>query len=248
MREVAFTFEWYGDLIETLATEGYAFANFDDDLSDGSVLLRHDVDWSPRKAVRLAEIEADHGATATYFFLVSSPFYNPMNRAVRGYIDRITDLGHNVGLHFSTHQYFESTPDGTDGTEPPESKIVTAINRERSVLETVASESVDVVSFHNPPTWTFRRSFDEFVSSYETRFFEEIVYVADSNQRWREKPPFDGSIPSKVQILTHPVLWGERDAFATDRLREARDVHMRDITAHLQRTDRTWNGQAGLDE
>lgn len=74
MREVAFTFDWYDKLIETLAIERYTFADFDEDLGDGSVLLRHDVDWSPRKAVRLAEIEADHGATSTYFFLVSSPF------------------------------------------------------------------------------------------------------------------------------------------------------------------------------
>jgi peptidoglycan/xylan/chitin deacetylase (PgdA/CDA1 family) len=243
MSEVAFTFSWYNKLIEILATERYRFADFDEDLSDRSVVLRHDVDWSPRKAIRLAEIEADHNATSTYFFLVSSPFYNPMNGSVRDCIEQISDLGHEVGLHFSTHQYFESTPDGEDGSEPPESKLVDVINRERSALEAVASQSVDVVSFHNPPSWTLRRSFESFVSSYESRFFEEIAYLADSNQRWRENQPFDGGIPSKVQILTHPVLWGERDAFATDRLREERDYLYAQIRKHLKTTDRTWRKQ-----
>lgn len=166
-----------------------------------------------------------------------------MNETVRDCIERISDLGHNVGLHFSTHQYFESTPDGTDGTAPSKSELVAAINRERSVLETVVGETVDIVSFHNPPTWTFRRSFDEFVSTYETRFFEEIVYIADSNQRWREDPPFEGGIPPTFQILTHPVLWGDRDAFATDRLREERDYLHAQIRKHLETTDRTWRGQ-----
>jgi peptidoglycan/xylan/chitin deacetylase (PgdA/CDA1 family) len=243
MREVAFTFDWYDELIETLDNERYTFVDFDEDLSDGSVLLRHDVDWSPRKAVRLAEIEADYGATSTYFFLVSSPFYNPMNEAVRDCIERISDLGHDIGLHFSTHQYFESTPDGDDGSEPPESELVISINRERTVLETVTGEMVDVVSFHNPPTWIFQRSFDEFVSTYETRFFEEIAYIADSNQRWRKEPPFGDYIPSKFQILTHPVLWGDRDAFVTDRLREERDHLYTQIRKHLETTDRMWRDQ-----
>jgi hypothetical protein len=143
-------------------------------------------------------------------------------------------------LHFSTHQYFESTPDGTDGSPPPDDALAGAIDDEREMLERVTDEPVDVVSFHNPPEWTFRRSFDGCVSTYEERFLDDVAYVADSNQRWREANPFSGSLASRLQILAHPVLWGEREGFATDRQREERDFCFDRIEEHLEVTDRTW--------
>jgi hypothetical protein len=145
-----------------------------------------------------------------------------------------------VGLHFSTHQYFESTPDGTSGEAPGQEKLVDAINDEREVLSRIIEAPIDVVSFHNPPEWTFRRSFEDFVSTYESRFYDGIEYTADSNQRWRDDEPFADELPKRLQILTHPVLWGEKDAYATDRLREERDYCFERIEEHLTVTDRTW--------
>lgn len=99
MREITFTFEWYDELLNTLVEQRYSCIGFDHEIAPETVFLRHDVDWSPRRAVRMAEIEAEHGVTATYFFLVTSPFYNVMNREVRERIEQIDDLGHEIGLH-----------------------------------------------------------------------------------------------------------------------------------------------------
>lgn len=247
MTDLTFTFDWYEELLARLKSHEYTFAEFDDAIDNQTALLRHDVDWSPRKAVRLAEIEASQDVTATYFFLVSSPFYNVMNGEVRDQIARIIELGHEVGLHFSTHQYFDSEPNGRDGERPSDETLVSAIDSEREVLEVVADESIDIVSFHNPPEWVFRESFDGFVSTYEERFFDDIVYFADSNQRWRAEPPFDDTMPPKVQILTHPVLWGETDGAAVDRLREERDYHISRVNCHLEVTDRQWSRHHGLE-
>ncbi|WP_436911232.1 hypothetical protein [Halosimplex marinum] len=249
MRNVEFTFEWYGELLDLLDSRGYSFAVYDDEIPSDSVLMRHDVDWSPRKAVRMAEIEAERGVTATYFFLVSSPFYNCSNSEIRGYIDRIQRLGHDIGLHFSTHQHFDSTPDQREkGQQPADSEVSARVNRERSVLETVTDGSVDVVSFHNPPEWVFRRAFPDFISTYETQFFESIEYFGDSVQRWRSEPPFQGEeLPTRMQILTHPVLWGESDGSVVDRLREERDYHRKAINDHLDATfDHGWDGPHGF--
>ena len=41
-----------------------------------TVLLRHDVDLSLDAALRMAEVEADAGARATYFLMTGSVFYN----------------------------------------------------------------------------------------------------------------------------------------------------------------------------
>jgi hypothetical protein len=86
------------------------------------------------------------------------------------------------------------------------------------------------------------------MSTYEEQFFDTIEYRSDSVQRWRDEPVFPDGIPPKVQILTHPVLWGDSDGDTTDRLREERDITVQHYTAHLNRTFSDWNGYTGFDE
>ncbi|WP_143423325.1 polysaccharide deacetylase family protein [Halegenticoccus soli] len=207
-----FTFERYGALLDELTSAGYAFTGYERSLADGEAILRHDVDWSPEKACRMAEIEADRGVTATYFVLVTSPFYNVHFGEIRDCLHRIESLGHTVALHFSTHQYWDA--------EPPGEELRRRVDEEQSVLGTVTREMGDAVAFHIPPSWTLDRSFDGITSAYEPRFFSEIAYRADSGQRWRDEHPFDGGIPDRLQLLTHPGLWGETDASFEARLRE----------------------------
>jgi peptidoglycan/xylan/chitin deacetylase (PgdA/CDA1 family) len=209
---VAFTYDWYGSFLDELLADGRRFRTYDQPLEDGDVLLRHDVDWAPRNALEMARMEAERGVTATYFFLVTSPLYNPLHRPVRLLVQELEELGHDVGLHFSTHQYFEA--------EPADDVLVDRVLEERTVLEQVCSDTAEAMSFHRPPEWVFRESYEEFTSTYERRFFEEITYRGDSNQRWREEHPLAGGVPSKMQVLVHPGLWGENDAGFVERLRE----------------------------
>lgn len=238
-REVTFEFDWYSDLVTHLAAEGYEFASYADSATDGTAYLRHDVDWSPRKATTLGEIEAERDAQSTFFFLVTSPFYNVLNDRARSCISRVADLGHEIGLHFSTHQYWDENP-GTRAVER-------MVQNELDVLETVTGEPVNTVSFHNPPEWVMNRSYEGFVSTYEPRFFEEIEYRADSDQRWRDEMPFPDGVPERVQILTHPVLWGERDGSTVDRLEEEREFLHESIDEYLNRSNRVWNASGGSD-
>lgn len=215
MPNVEFTFEWSRSLLDRLRSAGYRFRSFDEHVGTGDVLLRHDVDLSPERALSMAQLEHDLGISATYFFLLGSPLYNPMSAPVRNAINGIASLGHDVGLHFSTHQYWPTT-------RPPEAEsIEAAVDREREVLATVVPDAVPTVSFHLPPPWVLRRTFDGFPSAYEPRFFEKIDYVADSGQRWRD----DGvSIPEDgrpLQVLIHPGLWGEADGMFVERIRES---------------------------
>ncbi|MFB6165582.1 MAG: hypothetical protein ABEJ31_10525 [Haloarculaceae archaeon] len=213
--DASFTFDWYGDFLDDLRGAGRSFADYDRPLADGDVILRHDVDLSPRNALRIGRMEARRDVRATYFFLVSSPLYNPLHRPVRRVIEELESLGHDVGLHFSTHQYW---PD-----EPPESALVDRVESEWCVLDRVADDPTDAVSFHRPPEWVFRRAFDAFESTYAERFFTDIGYYGDSNQRWRAEGPAVETLPDRVQILTHPGLWGETDAGFVDRVRSVAD-------------------------
>ena len=217
MGEVGFTYDWYRAFLADLKDWGRRFRSYDDTLAAGDVLLRHDVDLSPRKALRIAQFEAALGVHATYFFLCSSPLYNLHEDRMRSVVRRIEDLGHDVGLHFSTHQYWS-----VDGDDPPSDEAVARrVDGERATLEVVASDPIEAVSFHIPPEWVLRRTFDGIDSTYEPRFFTDIDYSADSNQRWRDDPPEPESFGEKVQILTHPGLWGETDATFDQRVRQA---------------------------
>lgn len=208
--EIPFTFEWYGDFLDRLCDHGCRFRGYDDELEAGDVILRHDVDWSPRRALRTARLEAERGIEAAYFFLISSPFYNVVHKPTRRIISRMASLGHDVGLHFSVHQYWNE--------EPPEAELVERIAAEQRILSAVADDPIETVSFHRPPEWVCGRTFSSVDSTYEERFFTDVAYRGDSNQRWRDEPPLADGVPERMQVLVHPGLWGEEDATFAERL------------------------------
>lgn len=212
---VEFTYDWYERFLRRLLDSGYTPTDYGESLSTGDVILRHDVDFSPRKALTIGRIEADLGVESTYFVLMNSPLYNVFYKPVRSVLEELQSLGHTIGLHFSTHQYWNG--------EAPNEAVSERVGAERDALSAAIGEVSGAVSFHRPDEWLFRRSFDGFISTYEERFFTEIDYRGDSNQRWRERHPLAGERPEKLQILTHPGLWGEDDADFETRLREETD-------------------------
>ena len=94
-----FDLEHYGEILEAARTGGYRFAFFDSEPERGTVILRHDVDLSLGAALRIAEVEADAGAGATYFLMTRSEFYNLDSQSGEEAVDRLRRLGHHVGLH-----------------------------------------------------------------------------------------------------------------------------------------------------
>jgi hypothetical protein len=230
--KIDFTYDDYRRVLEYLDTN-YTWTDYEGEVSAYEVILRHDVDYSPRKAVRLAEIEAERGVTGTYFFLLRSQFYNVFTPEVVDAIQTIEGLGHDIGLHFSTHAHWEE--------EPASSVLYEQIETEFELLQRLPVSIVRVVAFHNPPDWTLRRAFKTIVSTYEPQFFDEITYVADSNQRWRETDPFVTELPPRIQLLVHPALWGSRPGSVHDRLREERDYVTAQVENVLNNQNDRWN-------
>jgi hypothetical protein len=98
-----FTLAKYAELCRTLVEAGYRPLTISAyverkgvGLPASFVLLRHDVETSVRQAVRLAEVEAEHGFAGTYFL-------RPRGRAVpAGEVARLRALGHEIGYHYDT--------------------------------------------------------------------------------------------------------------------------------------------------
>lgn len=210
---VEFTYSWYREFLNAIREAGYEFRRFPEGADAGTAYLRHDVDLSVADAVTMARLEAEHDVEATYCVLLTSGLYNPLERECREQIREIEALGHEVALHFSTHEYWDAEPDDDD--------LRARVDEERAVLGTVAAETPEVVSFHVPPEWTLNRSFEGFRNTYAPEYFTGMDYVADSGQRWREAPPNVSELGDSVQILTHPGLWGAADSGFEDRVERA---------------------------
>ena len=95
----AFDLDHYRELLEAAQAGGYRFAFFEGEPRDGDLILRHDVDLSLDAALRMAELEADAGAAATYFLMTRSIFYNLGSHEGERALGRLRELGHRVGLH-----------------------------------------------------------------------------------------------------------------------------------------------------
>lgn len=173
---------------------------------DGENLLlwRHDVDISPQRALRLAAIEAKHGSHATYFFQLTSNFYNLMETGITRLIKEIHTLGHEVGLHFDPHCH---------GVRNEEA-FCRALSFEAGILEHLLAAPVRVFSLHTPTLVreidTSRRNYAGLINASARFFSEQYTYCSDSNGYWRYTPLAellaDESV-SRVHALTHPCWW-----------------------------------------
>jgi peptidoglycan/xylan/chitin deacetylase (PgdA/CDA1 family) len=221
-----FTPDRYEELIADLVAEGYDFVGYGDPGSE-EVILRHDVDLSPERALAMARIEADLGVTSTYFFLLTAPVYDLLDPRHREALWEIESLGHDVGLHFDTHRAWEERPDRRTLSE--------TVTREMAALDRLTDGDVEVVSFHIPPEWVLDSAFEGFTNAYAPRYFSDITYLSDSNQKWRVRRPFVDGVPETVQLLVHPGLWEQRDRSLDAIVDDLSDRTHHRVDAYLHR-------------
>jgi len=176
----AFELTHYRELVQAAGAGGYRFASFEEPAGPGDLLLRHDVDLSLEAALRMAELEAEEGASATYFLMTESVFYNLASTEGVAAIARLRELGHRVGLH-AVHP--------------------------RVVLD---ERFDPVVAWHNPEPAYMTEPIDGAVNVMQKGYFDPVTYRSDSNQRWRSGCPHEelraGAFPW-LQLLTHPEIW-----------------------------------------
>ncbi len=169
------------------------------------VLWRHDVDISPNRALRLAQIEQEHGLRTTYFFLLHSDFYNCLEPAVRDLMRQIAACGHDVGLHFDVAFYPEIGDLGA---------LEGRIAFEAGIVGDLVAKSPVAVSFHNPTPAQLER-YDQprlggLVNAYGRPVRTGYRYVSDSNGYWRFHRLSDvlaARADANLHVLTHPEWW-----------------------------------------
>jgi hypothetical protein len=207
------------------------------------VLVRHDIDFCPAAALRMAEFEAERGIQATYFLMFSSPFYNLQDRELAGFPRRLVGLGHEVGLHYDLPA-LEAAGDATT--------VRNLAQRQVELLETLSGMPVRSVAQHNP---SLRSGGDpvaeaaRFVNAYDPAFTKDMPYFSDSCGAWRTAT-FEhlsaGRFPDKLQLLLHPIFWDETPGQRWGRL----EAFLRERHAGLDReyaqVRQIWERHTGL--
>lgn len=171
----------YAEIVAAAQAGGYRFGHFEGAPTEGSLILRHDVDLSLDAALQMAEVEHDAGASATYFLMTKSVFYNLDSSEGVVTIDRLRALGHRVALH----AVYPDAP-ADDRFDP-------------------------VVAWHNPDPDYMRVPLpDGRINVMQEPWFDPATYRSDSNQHWRSGCPHDDlrerAFPW-LQLLTHPEIW-----------------------------------------
>jgi hypothetical protein len=237
-----FTFGAYADLLETCRRAGYEFLTVREYLetSPGAhperfVVLRHDVDRKPENARAMADLEAGHGVSSTYYFRTIRKTFRP------ALIEAVEAAGHEVGYHYEDL-------DRADGDRDRARRLFAA---ELEKLRTVAT--VDTVCMHgNPLTphdnrdlWTddvdALGEHDLLGEAYLSMDFTDVAYFSDTGRTWRD---------GRLKVKDHTM--GEGDTAAevstTAQLRgllESRRFDRVCLLVHPNRWARTYTERVG---
>lgn len=208
-----FTYRGYGQLINSLKESEYKFADYHDyENYPRCVILRHDIDNSIEKSIQLAEIEAQLGVKSTYFALITSDFYNVASKKSLEGLQKIQNLGHEIGLHFDEMAYIELD------------NIVGAIKKEAGILSDIIGAEITTVSMHRPSQKTLEANYEipGMINSYSKTFFNDFKYLSDSRRRWRE-PVLDIIMSGqydRLHILTHAIWYNEVEEDIHDTIKD----------------------------
>ena len=173
-----FDLDHYRDLLEAAQAGGYQFAFFDQPPEAGTVILRHDVDLSLDAALTMAELESEVGATATYFLMTRSEFYNLRSPSGEDAIEHLRRLGHRVGLHAVWPHV-----DQDERFDP-------------------------VLAWHNPDPDYMREPVDGFVNVMEAPWADVYRSDSNQHWRQGcPHEELAAASFERLQLLTHPEIW-----------------------------------------
>ncbi len=218
-----FTLDNYRRLVRMAVDKGFQFILHKDEFvpERKDVIWRHDVEFEPDIALKMAQIEHDLDVQATYFFQLHSPYYYLFDEYYSNVFQMIKELGHHCGLHFDCRYW---------GIKD-EKELDEYIILDSQYLEKNVGVEIDTFSFHNTTPFTqscLNYRYGGLINVYASFFKEHYNYCGDSLGYWRFDRLEDVLNNEKVkhlQVLTHDANW--TDAVLSPRKRFAKAMRDR---------------------
>ena len=162
------------------------------------VILRHDIDFSVAKAEEIAAFDQQAGVQSTFFVLLTTPYYNPLDEENLRILRRMIGMGHEVGLHYDCSGFDGLTFDQQYG------RIRSLV----ACLESHLDIQVQVIAQHKPTAANMHPEFPGYIDPYSQAFFKDIGFISDSRMLFRVKDvyAFFRDHP-RCQAVLHPIWW-----------------------------------------
>jgi hypothetical protein len=227
-----FTLNKYRELCETVNGSKYSTITLSKYLqlvgenSKSYIIMRHDIDRTPQRALDIAEVEHKYGIQATYYFRTQRGTYVPE------IIDRIAAYGHEIGYHYETI-------DKCKGNMEMAKRLFTmelGDFRSRYEVKTVCAHGNPLTEHDNKKIWDNLKlsDFGLIGEAFLSLDYDKFAYFSDSGRTWlnnkSQKMPGKDSITTafnyletkstddlitiikggtlpNICILTHPERW-----------------------------------------
>lgn len=210
---MTFSFKEYSNIISNIRTH-IPIISFDSVSVDTLkyCVIRHDVEFSIERALKLANVEADLGISSTYVFQICNNNYNPFSHKNKIHILEIAKLGHDIGVHVHLGNFNET-----------DQSIESYIIKQAQLLSLALDFPINKFSLHRPlrkhieneiliAGYINMNAFKFFTFTEQFNVYDlPVLYLADSNHDWKYGNPnnIDFSKINRMQLNCHPFSWTE---------------------------------------
>ncbi|KKQ18754.1 MAG: hypothetical protein US31_C0002G0099 [Berkelbacteria bacterium GW2011_GWA1_36_9] len=225
-----FSVKHYQEILEKALKDDFKIINFQKlkkaQKSSKIILLRHDIDCSPRRALEIAKIENNLKIKSTFFVRVHGEFYHPFDRITFPVLKEIIKMGHEIGLHTEARNLALEF----------KMNMIDLFKIEKKILETMLSIKIESASEHAD----FGRTKDYWTNHFFTKVkkekvgiknfpqekrFQEFHYLSDSLGHWREGCLCQNFQKYQyIQALIHPDHWGKNACLELKKLRACNNL------------------------
>jgi len=225
-----FTPKVYLQLLESALHAGYTFSTFADfqsgKVSTGKcILIRHDIDATPLKALDFAKVENENGIRSTFYFKTRENLFD------KQVMVEISGLSHEIGYHYEDF----SNARGDPGKAIRSFEENLALMRTCVPVTTICMDGSILSKWNNLDLWNTFNYHDYGIigEPYIDLDFTKMLYLTDTGRLWNAnkfsrydkvktpikyfyKSSFDilhdinsGNLPDLIMITTHPQRWHE---------------------------------------
>lgn len=222
--DLDFTFNKYNQLCQAIASSEYSVHTMKSYFSEGNdraIIMRHDVDRIPERALVMAKMEKEFGLFSTYYFRTIDEVFKP------DIIRKIADMGHEIGYHYEVL-------DKTKGNCEAAIKlfeIELEKLREITPVVTACMHGNPLKPWSNKDLWEIYdfTNYNIIGEPYLSIDYKRVKYFTDTGRSWnnskynvKDKTNFDqlrlensdqliqlikNETYPEICILTHPNRW-----------------------------------------
>jgi len=176
-----FTLDMYAGLCATALAAGYVPMTVrryleGDALPPRVLIMRHDIDRWPRRALAMAEREAALGIAATYYVRMTRHAFRPT------IVRRLAALGHEIGYHYETL----SRAGGDVPRALADMRRELAVLRDCAPVVTAAMHGSPLSPIDNRDIWRHAAlgDFDLRGEAYLSLDYGRLAYYTDTGRAW----------------------------------------------------------------